>query len=149
MAQALVSIITPTYNCARFIGDTIRSVQAQTYSNWELIIVDDCSTDDTAQVVAQFQQQDSRVQYHVLTENSGPAGARNRAIELAKGEYMAFLDSDDLWMPDKLERQLAFMEQNHYAFTCTAYEQIGEGGDKLERVIPVKPKTDYNGVLLT
>lgn len=143
----LVSIITPTYNCGRFIADTIRSVLAQTYSHWEMIIVDDCSTDDTTAVVSEFS--DDRIQYHRLSQNSGAAVARTVAMEKASGTYMAFLDSDDLWMPDKLEKQLKFMSSHGYAFTCTAYDHIAENGAPIGKIIHTKPKTNYNGLLLT
>lgn len=148
MVKDLVSIIMPTYNCGAFIAETIRSVQAQTYTNWEIVIVDDCSTDDTKSVVYEFIKNDDRVKYHCLEENSGAAVARTRAMTLAEGEYMAFLDSDDLWMPDKLEKQLAFMKENGYAFSCTAYEQIDEESRSLDRVIKTVKKTDYNRLLL-
>lgn len=148
MIDGLVSVIMPTYNCGRFITETIRSIQAQTYPNWEIEIVDDCSTDDTAGIVAQLMEADSRIHYTCLEVNSGAAVARTRAMELARGEYMAFCDSDDLWMPDKLERQLAFMKEHDCAFSCTAYEQIDEAGTPLNRVIKTIPKTDYNRLLL-
>lgn len=148
MIKGLVSVITPTYNCGRFIAQTIETIQAQTYENWEMIIVDDCSTDDTKAVVDGYMEKDSRIKYHCLEVNSGAAVARTKAMELAQGEYMAFCDSDDLWMPDKLERQLAFMQEKGYAFTCTAYEQIDEEGNSLERVIKTVDKTDYNRLLL-
>lgn len=148
MQKNLVSIITPTYNCGAFIAETMDSVLAQTYTDWEMIIVDDCSTDDTREVVARYQAKDPRFIYHCLEENSGAAVARTKAMELASGEYMAFLDSDDLWTPDKLERQLRFMRENDYAFSCTAYEQIDEQGKPLGKVIKTVPKTDYNRLLL-
>lgn len=148
MIEGLVSIITPTYNCGRFIAETIATAQAQTYTNWEMIIVDDCSTDDTKQVVDAIAAQDQRIHYHCLEQNSGAAVARTKAMELAQGEYMAFLDSDDLWLPEKLERQLAFMKENGYAFSCTAYEQIDEQSKSLDRVIHTVTKTDYNRLLL-
>ena len=148
MEQKLVSIITPTYNCGKFIGQTIESVQAQTWQNWEMIIVDDRSQDDTRQIVADYQNSDSRIRYHLLEENSGAAVARTEAMKLATGAYMAFLDSDDLWTPDKLERQIRWMEEKDYAFSCTAYEQIDEAGEPLGRVIKTVPKTDYNRLLL-
>ena len=106
MTEKLVSIITPTYNCAKFSARTIDSVQAQTYQNWEMIIVDDLSQDNTKEIVAQYMQNDPRIQYHVLPTNSGAAVARTTAMKLAKGAYMAFLDSDDIWYPEKLEKQL-------------------------------------------
>lgn len=148
MIKGLVSVITPTYNCAKFIAETIESVQAQTYENWEMVIVDDCSTDDTKAIVDTYMAKDSRVKYHCLEENSGAAVARTKAMELAQGEYMAFCDSDDLWMPDKLARQLAFMAETGHAFTCTAYEQMDEQSKSLDRVIKTVTKTDYNRLLL-
>ena len=144
----LVSIIMPTYNSADFIGESIRSAQAQSYENWELIIVDDCSTDDTETVVSSYQADDERIKYCKLKENSGAAVARTKAMKLAQGDYMAFLDSDDLWYPDKLNRQLEFMQKNNYAFTCTSYKQINESGESLDKVIRAIPKTNYNRLLL-
>jgi len=147
--EELVSIIAPTYNCGKFIGETIESVLNQTYQNWEMIIVDDCSTDNTKDVVESYIARDGRIRYHLLEVNSGAAVARTKAMELAVGQYMAFLDSDDLWTRDKLKRQLAFMKENGYNFTCTAYEQIDEDGKPLNKVIKTKVKTNYNGVLLS
>lgn len=144
-----VSIITPTYNCADFIGETIESVISQTYSHWEMIIVDDCSTDNTEEIVKKYCDLDKRIKYIKLKENSGAAIARNKAMELSKGKYMAFLDSDDLWDENKLECQIRFMEGNGYNITCTNYEQIDESGKSMNRIIKTKDKTDYNGVLLT
>lgn len=120
----LVSIIMPTYNCGRFIAESINSVLAQTYTNWELLIVDDCSADNTAEVVASFK--DSRIHYQRNERNSGAAVTRNTALRFVKGKYIAFLDSDDLWLPEKLERQIAFMEKNGYAFTYHEYTEIDE-----------------------
>ena len=125
----LVSIIMPTYNCGRFIAESIRSVISQTYTNWELIIVDDCSTDNTAETVASFK--DSRIHYQRNAHNSGAAVTRNTALRIAKGRYIAFLDSDDLWAPDKLARQIAFMEQHGYAFTYHEYIEIDEASKPL------------------
>ncbi|MDO4172327.1 MAG: glycosyltransferase family 2 protein [Prevotellaceae bacterium] len=122
----LVSIITPTYNCARFIAETIKSVQAQTYQNWEMIIVDDFSTDDTTNVVTPYLKTDNRIIYHRLNTNSGAAIARNTALRMARGRWIAFLDSDDLWLPEKLERQITFMKENNYHFTYHEYEEIDE-----------------------
>lgn len=146
MEEKLVSIIMPTYNCAKFIDKTIKSVIAQTYKNWELVIVDDCSKDNTEEVVANFK--DDRIKYHKLKNNSGAAVARTEAMKLANGNYMAFLDSDDLWKKEKLEKQLEFMKKNNYNFTCTAYEQIDEEGNKLNKVIKTKKKANYNRILL-
>lgn len=127
----LVSIITPSYNTGRFIAETIESALAQTYGNWEMIIVDDCSTDDTDEVVAGYVKQDSRIRYIRNERNSGAALSRNRALREARGRWIAFLDSDDLWMPEKLERQIQFMEKNGYAFSYTKYEEISEDSEPL------------------
>ena len=121
---------------------------AQTYENWEMIIVDDRSTDDTKSVVDEYMSKDNRIKYTLLEENSGAAVARTRAMELADGEYMAFLDSDDIWLPEKLSAQLDFMKKNDYAFSCTAYEQIDEEDNSLDRVIKTVKKTDYDRLLL-
>ncbi len=148
MTEKLVSIITPTYNCAKFIARTLDSVQAQTYQNWEMIIVDDRSQDNTKEIVEEYMKTDSRIKYHLLDVNSGAAVARTTAMKLAQGSYMAFLDSDDIWMPDKLERQIKWMEDNGYAFSCTAYEQIDEDDNLLGKTIKTVKKTDYNRLLL-
>lgn len=117
----LVSIIMPSYNTANFISETIESVLAQTYSNWELIIVDDCSTDDTDAVVRPYLA-DDRIRYLKNEKNSGAAVSRNRALREARGKWIAFLDSDDLWLPEKLEKQIDFMEKYGYKFTYTDYQ---------------------------
>ena len=148
MTEKLVSIITPTYNCAKFIAKTIDSVKAQTYKNWEMIIVDDRSQDNTREIVEEYVKDDPRIQYHLLEVNSGAAVARTTAMKLAKGSYMAFLDSDDIWTPDKLERQIQWMEENGVAFSCTAYEQIDENDNLLNKTIKTIKKTDYDRLLL-
>ena len=121
----LVSIITPSYNTAKFIGKTIESVQNQTYQNWEMIIVDDCSTDNTDEVIDGYLS-DQRIKYIKNEKNSGAAVSRNRALRETKGKWIAFLDSDDLWSPKKLEKQISFMEKNGYHFSYTNYEEIDE-----------------------
>lgn len=148
MESKLVSVIMPTYNCGKFIEETIKTVINQTYKNWELIIVDDCSKDDTEEVVKKFVLKDNRITYFRFDTNQGAAMARTKAMELAKGNYMAFLDSDDLWKNDKLEKQIKFMKENNYNFTCTAYEQVDEEGNKLNKIIKTKKKADYNRILL-
>lgn len=148
MTEKLVSIITPTYNCAKFIARTLDSVQAQTYQNWEMIIVDDCSQDNTKEIVEEYMKADPRIKYHLLDVNSGAAVARTTAMKLAQGSYMAFLDSDDIWSPDKLDSQIKWMEEKGYAFSCTAYEQIDEEDNPLGKTIKTIEKTDYNRLLL-
>lgn len=124
----LVSIIMPSYNTASFIEETIQSVLNQTYTYWELIIVDDCSTDNTDEVLENIK--DSRIRYFKNNKNSGAAVSRNKALREAKGQWIAYLDSDDLWMPEKLEKQIHFMETNGYAFSYTNYEEIDVNGNK-------------------
>lgn len=121
----LVSVIMPSYNTAEFIEETIRSVLSQTYEDWELIIVDDCSTDNTDKVVAKLLS-DNRIRYIKNDTNSGAAVSRNRALREAKGKWIAFLDSDDLWEPDKLQKQVSFMRDNGYHFSYTNYIEIDE-----------------------
>lgn len=127
--QELVSIIMPSYNTGRFIAETIGSVISQTYTNWELLIVDDCSTDNTDDVVLRYK--DSRIKYLKNEKNSGAAVSRNKALRQAKGRWIAFLDSDDLWMPEKLEKQIRFMMENDYAFSGTSRIQIDEKSRQL------------------
>lgn len=119
----LVSIIMPSFGTALFIAESIESVQAQSYKNWELIIVDDCSPDNTDDVVRPYLS-DERIKYLKNEKNSGAAVSRNRALREAKGKWIAFLDSDDLWMPEKLEKQIRFMEKNGYCFSYTNYAEI-------------------------
>ena len=124
MIDGLVSIIMPSWNTARFIKESIDSVRNQTYTNWELLIVDDCSTDDTDKIVASYT--DVRIKYLKNEKNYGAALTRNRALREAKGEWIAFLDSDDLWAPEKLEQQIKFMVKNNYVFSYHDYVKIDE-----------------------
>lgn len=127
MIDGLVSIIMPSWNTAKFIGESIQSVLNQTYTDWELLIVDDHSTDDTDEVVKPFLT-DERIKYFKNENNSGAALTRNIAMREAQGEWIAFLDSDDLWMSDKLEKQIEFMNSNGYVLSFTEYEKIDESG---------------------
>lgn len=124
----MVSIITPSYNSANYISETIRSVLAQTFCDWEMIIVDDCSSDDSVEIIELFVSHDPRIKLIRLFENVGAAKARNLAIEAATGRYIAFLDSDDIWLPHKLESQLAFMCECNRPFTYAAYDKIDQHG---------------------
>lgn len=124
MIDGLVSIIMPSWNTGRFIAESIQSVINQTYQKWELLIVDDCSTDNTDAVVASFT--DERIRYFHNDHNSGAALTRNYALREAQGEWIAFLDSDDLWLPEKLEKQLNFMNRNGYVFSYHEYVKIDE-----------------------
>ena len=129
MIEGMVSIIMPSWNTGRLIAESIQSVIDQTYPNWELLIVDDCSTDNTDEVVEKFH--DERIRYFHNESNSGAALTRNHALQKARGEWIAFLDSDDLWMPEKLEHQLNFMQENHYVLSYTEYEKIDEESQPL------------------
>lgn len=133
MVEGLVSIIMPSWNTAQFIGESIQSVLDQTYQNWELIIVDDCSSDNTDEVVSSFH--DERIHFLKNEKNMGAALTRNRALREADGEWIAFLDSDDLWKPEKLEKQVYFMKSNDYFFSYHKYEKIDEQSNPLNVIV--------------
>lgn len=121
--NALVFIITPTYNSAKFIAETIQSVQNQTYQNWEMIIVDDGSSDKTESIVLSILQNDNRIQFHKLSQNSGPAVARNTGIEKASGDYMTFIDADDIWFPTLIKTtSKRFKKPEFHSFFCLTEE---------------------------
>lgn len=122
----LVSIITPSYNSANFISETIEGIINQTYKNWELLITDDCSNDGSVDIIKKYTSMDERIKLYVLDKNSGAGICRNNSIEKAKGRYIAFCDSDDVWMPQKLEKQLIFMNKNNSALTYSSYMTIDE-----------------------
>jgi len=146
--SVLVSIITPLHNAADFVEQTIESVLSQSFQNWELIIIDDQSTDNSVDIVTSYLAIDRRINLIQLDKNSGAAVARNTGIEVAKGRYIAFLDSDDLWLPQKLEKQLAFMQQTGCPLTYTAYEKIDGEGKSLGRV-GVPRNVNYKSLLKT
>ncbi|WP_059102770.1 glycosyltransferase family 2 protein [Shouchella shacheensis] len=143
----VISIITPAYNAETFIGETIHSVLAQTYPHWEMMIVDDQSTDGTIEVVKRMQEKDTRIRLVELKENSGSAVARNTAMENAKGRYLAFLDSDDRWMPEKLERQLVFMQERDVAFSFTKYVRTLEDGTETNAVTNAPATVGYEDLM--
>jgi teichuronic acid biosynthesis glycosyltransferase TuaG len=136
----LVSIITPAYKAAGYVAHTIKSVLDQTYPHWEMIIVDDCSPDNTGEVVGQTAGGDPRIRLIRQEKNGGPAAARNTALMAAKGRWIAFLDSDDLWMPDKLQVSLDFSKKNNIGFLHTGYRRISFDG-KLTGEYITPPKT--------
>ena len=146
--EVLVSVITPAYNSAKFIAETIKSVQLQTVTDWEMIVIDDASTDNTVEIVKHFLEIDKRIKLFSLKTNHGPSKARQLGTKLALGRYIAFLDSDDLWYVNKLERQINFMVEHNCAFSCTAYEQIDEEGHLKNRVITPPRFASYNRVIL-
>ena len=143
----LVSIITPAYNAAEYIAETIESVFAQTYPNWEMLIVNDCSKDNTPEIVQRYVVKDKRIKLINLEQNSGVAVARNTAIQNAEGRYIAFLDSDDLWKKQKLQRQLGFMQQNGYVFTFTAYEHFKNVKENIQNIVEIPKKLNYKQAL--
>ena len=122
MNTPLVSIIVPTYNVEKYIEQTIECVLAQTFTNWELVITDDCSTDTTIEIIKRYIQVDKRIRLFILPQNSGAAFARNHSIEHARGRYIAFLDSDDWWYPEKLNKQMEFVQNTNCEFCFTAFE---------------------------
>lgn len=142
----MVSVITPVYNAEDFLSETIESVIKQTYKNFEYLLIDDCSTDNSAVIVKDYAEEDERIQYLRLEENSGAAVARNMGLEQAQGQFIAFVDSDDIWYPEKLETQLAFMKEYNEAFTYTKYEHITEEG-QVESAPEFPKKLDYSGLL--
>ncbi len=130
--EGMVSIVMPSYNTGKYIKQSIESVLSQTYAKWELIIVDDGSTDNTHDVLKEFK--DERIRVFVNSKNSGAAVSRNKAIYEAKGEWVAFLDSDDLWTDDKLEKQIKFMKENQYSFSCAYSTYVDEESKSLNKL---------------
>lgn len=147
MNSDLVSIITPAWKAARFITDTIHSVQAQTWQNWEMLIVDDCSPDDTAATVERAAAGDPRVRLIRQPRNGGPAAARNAALDAATGRWIAFLDSDDLWLPDKLQVQIEFQRTAGCKLSFTEFRRITGDGTSVGRLIEVPDRLDYSALL--
>lgn len=143
----LVSIIMPAYNEEDLILETIDSVVNQTYQHWELIIVDDFSTDNTGELVKNAALKDTRIKYFKLESNKGAAQARNYAVEKSRGKFLAFLDSDDIWKKEKLEKQIKFMIDNNYSFTCTYYNKIDFNGKDLDTVVTSERVIDYESLL--
>ena len=131
----LVSIITPSYNSSKYIRETIKSVLSQSYSNWEMIIIDDCSIDNSIEIIKGYSEKDNRIKLIRMTKNSGPAIARNKGIEMAKGKYIAFLDADDLWLPQKIEKQIQFMKEKNLTVTYSSYHTIDENNRYINKKI--------------
>lgn len=144
LKKGLVSIIMPSFNSENYIKESVMSIKNQIYSNWELIIIDDKSTDQTLDIIRSIK--DDRINVICLEKNSGAAHARNEGVKLAKGEYLAFLDSDDLWVKDKLKTQVKFMEENGYHFTCTEYAKMNESS-QINNIVKVSDSLNYEGLL--
>ena len=145
--EELISIIVPVYNSENFIKDTIKTVENQTYENWELLLVNDCSTDNSKKIIEEYEKKDKRIKLIDLKQNSGAAIARNTGIEMSKGKYIAFLDSDDLWEKEKLEKQIEFMKKNNSIFSFTGYEFANENGIGNGKVVTVPFKINYKQAL--
>ena len=147
--HGLVSIITPSWNCAAFIAETIRSIQSQTYTDWELILVEDCSKDASREVLQKLvkELEDSRIHVIYKEKNEGAASARNTGLMAATGEYLAFLDADDIWKKTKLEKELAFLEEKKAAFVFTSYEFGDEQGIGTGKFVHVPEKLSYKQAL--
>lgn len=143
----LVSIITPAYRAAAFVGASIQSVIAQTYTNWEMLVVDDCSPDNTVEIVRQWSEQDSRVRLIRQPQNGGPAAARNAALQAARGRWIAFLDSDDLWQPEKLALQLKAHRDAGATLSFTEFRRISQDGVAVGRLITVPSRITYSELL--
>ncbi|APY11008.1 glycosyl transferase [Seonamhaeicola sp. S2-3] len=147
MSAFKVSIITPTYNSESFIKQTITSILNQTYTNWELILVDDASTDKTVEIINQFLKTNPQISLLQNSKNRGAAISRNKGIEAAKGDFIAFLDADDLWKPDKLKKQIKFMQDNEADVCFSSYTLINEAGVSLNKTVKALPKLTYNKFL--
>ena len=146
----LISVVIPVYNAEIFLNESLQSVIAQTYQDWELLVIDDCSTDNSASIIKQYVEQDSRIRYFKTDRPSGsPTLPRNIGIENARGRYIAFLDSDDAWLPDKLERQMAMFEKHADMAICFSnYEKMAENGERNDRIIKAPERVTYKQLLL-
>lgn len=142
MEKPLVSVIIPTFNSEKYISDTIISVQNQTYQNWEMLLVDDCSTDETQTIITTFLT-DKRIQFYPLETNSGTGVARNFGVSKTAGKYISFLDADDLWKPEKLQKQIDFMQAQKLPFTFSFYDCIDEQGNSLNKRVEAPRNLSY------
>lgn len=149
MGNNLVSIITPSFNSEKFISETIASVQNQTYSNWEMIIVDDCSKDKTVEIVEQIIKSDNRIKLIKLEKNSGPAIARNTGINAVSGKFMTFLDADDIWFPDFIENSIKTIQQEKIYFVFSSYRRSDEDLNFIYSDFIVPQKVTYYDILKT
>ena len=141
--KALVSIVMPAYNCEKYVVEAINSILAQTYRNWELLVLDDGSKDNTLRIIEEFSQKDSRIKALPNGKNIGVSATRNRGIELATGEWIAFLDSDDMWKPEKLEKQFEIVEKEAAEFLFTGSSYINEEGEAYKEIFEVPEKITY------
>ena len=145
--KALVSIITPAYNSAKFIAETIQSVQNQTHQIWEMLIVDDGSSDATEAIVQSFLDKDKRIKFYKLPLNSGPAVARNTAIEKASGDFMTFIDADDIWFPTFIENSIKTIQETKIPFVFSSYKRSNEHMEFVYSDFIVPQKVSYSDIL--
>jgi teichuronic acid biosynthesis glycosyltransferase TuaG len=143
----LISVIMPAYNCEKFVEAAVNSVLKQTYNNYELIIIDDCSHDDTTRIIDKLSKEDSRLRFYLNEKNQGVSATRNRAISLAKGEWVAFLDSDDCWESTKLEKQIQYVNTINASFLFTGVSYIDEDGKSYKGIFEVPEKVSYSQLL--
>ena len=146
MKKDLISIVVPVYNAEKFLDDTINTVLDQTYTNWELLLINDCSKDNSKEIYKKYKN-DKRIIWYDQEQNGGAAVARNKGIEISCGEYLCFLDSDDLWDKEKLEKQIKFIKENDYVFTFTGYEFADENGKPTGKKVYVPNKISYKQAL--
>lgn len=143
----LVSVIMPIYNAEKYLNDTLKSIFEQNYKNIEIVLVDDCSKDRSAKIISEFQKTHPEIIYQLQEKNMGAGAARNKALELAKGRYVAFLDSDDIWMPTKIQRQLDLMKIKNSPFSYTAIEMIDENNNTIKSKRNIKETCNYKYLL--
>lgn len=143
----LISIVVPVYNAERFLEETVKSVRNQTYQTWELLLVDDCSTDQSREIALRLEREDARVHLVRQGTNQGAAAARNRGVQEARGRYLCFLDADDIWEPEKLQKELAFMQERQAGFVFTGYEFADETGVGLGKIVNVPNQITYREAL--
>lgn len=145
--EGLVSVITPVYNAEKVIGATLESIFAQTYKQIEIVLVDDCSSDNSQEVICNYMKNHPEIVYYKQPTNQGAGAARNKALELAKGQYVAFLDADDLWYPEKIEKQIKLLKEKNGAFSYTAIEMIDAEGKIVKKKRKVKEMVNYKFLL--
>lgn len=148
MEENLVSIIVPVYNASKYIEETIKSINSQTYQKYEAIFINDCSKDDSLKIIKEHKEKNSRIKIVNCEQHGGPANARNIGIKEAKGRYLCFLDADDIWLENKIEKQINFIKTNNYAFVYCNYRYMTDDGDWLSKEVKTPKKTDYNKALI-
>lgn len=144
----LISVIMPVFNGERHLREAVQSVQAQTESSWELQITDDASNDSTERILAELAREDSRIKVHRMPKNVGAAACRNYSLAQSNGRFIAYLDSDDVWLKDKLEKQTAFMLERNIGFCCSSYEVISDNGEPKDKIVVMLPSVNYGQFLM-